>query len=200
MKKSAENKKSVFVALCLVCLTFSACHFSNRIIVQDDIVYSTKRVELKTYHKDRDRRSPLIYLEQSFVKKIKNKDDAVLELYDELALKNLSFQLEQKAFMIVDDKVFPLSIETAEYENIKSVRGNTENILTSDSTNVSVVTGYSESYKKVTRFSYILSDDLINEIKKSNQVKMRYYAGPDMITVLMKNRNLKKLKDLINKA
>ncbi len=200
MKKSVKNKKTIFVVLCLVCLTFSACHFSNRITVQDDIVYSTRRVELKTYRKDRDRRSPLIYLEQSFVKKIKNKDDAVFELYDELALKISSFQLEQKAFMIVDDKVFPLSIETAEYESVKSVRGNTENILTSDSTNVSVVTGYSESYKKVTRFSYILSNDLINEIKKSNQVKMRYYAGPDMITVLMKNRNLRKLKDLINKA
>ncbi len=86
-------------------------------------------------------------------------------------------------------------IDAIEYEYTKSITEDTENILTSDSTSVSIVTGYSENNNKITRFSYSLSDEIVSKLKYSNLVLFRYYAGPSMLTVKLKNRNLSKLKN-----
>ena len=84
-----------------------------------------------------------------------------------------------------------------ENENSKTISENRSDIMTSDSTKVSVVTGYSENNGKITRFSYELSDKIINRIKTSHHLALQYYAGPSMLTVKLKDKNLKKLKELI---
>jgi hypothetical protein len=186
--------------LTLISFIFSSCFSSSKIVVQNDIVYSTKRIELRYLCRDNDRRSPLLYLEQLIVKEIKSDNEESIKIYDILALTSSSFKLEDKVFLIIDSDVYPMIIDIIEYENAKSITPNTENILAADSTTVSVVTGYSENNKKITRFSYKLSEEIINKIKNSDQVLFRYYAGPSMLTVKLKDKYLRKFKKLIDKV
>ncbi len=184
--------------LSVVCFIFSSCFFTPKILIEDDIVYSTKRIELNYLCKDKDRRSPLLYLEQSIIKEIKTNKETTIKVYDVLSLTSSGFKLDDKVFMIVDNNVYPMTIDNIEYEQSKSISENSEDIITSDSTSISVVTGYSENSKKITRFSYKLSDEIINKIKNSNQVLFRYYAGPSMMTIKLKDRYLSELKELID--
>jgi len=190
-------KKLLFA---LISIMFIGCTSSNRIVVQDDIVNSSKRLELRYLIRDFKKRSPLLYLEQQLVKEIKTDKKYSIKVYDILTLNSSSFKLEDKVFLIVDNSVFSMDLDIIEYENVKSFTSNTKDILTSDSTKVSVVTGYSENNNKITRFSYKLSEELINKIKTSKQVSIRYYAGPSMLTVRLKDKNLRKIKKLIDQS
>jgi hypothetical protein len=125
--------------LTLISFIFSSCFSSSKIVMQNDIVYSTKRIELRYLCRDNNRRSPLLYLEQLIVKEIKSDNEKSIKVYDILALTSSSFKLEDKVFLIVDSDVYPMVIDIIEYENAKSITPNTENILAADSTTVSVV-------------------------------------------------------------
>lgn len=190
-------RKSLFV---LISIMFIGCISSSRIVVQDDIVNSSKRLELRYLIRDFNKRSPLLYLEQQLVKEIKSDNKYSIKVYDILTLNSSSFKLEDKVFLIVDKSVYPMALDIIEYDNVKSITSNTKDILTSDSTKVSVVTGYTENNNKITKFSYKLSEELINKIKTSKQVSIRYYAGPSMLTVKLKDKNLRKIKKLIDKV
>lgn len=200
MNNKLKTKTSFsLLAIILLYSIIQSCGTSTKIIVQNDIVYSTKRIELKYSSKDVNRRSPLLFMEQSVVKEIKANDEITYQVFDVLTMNSSSFKLEDKVFLIIDNDFFPMQIENKEFEYAKSFTQNTQNILTSDSTTISVVTGYSEDNRKITRFSYKLSTDIINKLKNSNQVIFRYYSGPSMISVEIKDKNLRKLKALIEK-
>jgi hypothetical protein len=199
MKKQFRIRKLFFgLILALICFIFPSCFSSSKILVENDIVYSTKRIELKYFCRGNSWRSPLLYLEQSVTKEIKTNNESTIKVYDVVALTSSSFKLEDKVFMIIDNNVYPMPIDLIEYENAKSITENSENILTSDSTTISVNTGYSENNKKFTRFNYTLSNEIIDKIKNSDQVLFRYYAGPSMLTVKLKDKYLRKLKTLID--
>jgi len=184
-----------------ILITFSlfSCKVTNKIYETNDLVYSSKRMELKLEYNKEERKSPLISMKQSIVKKISDKETSY-HVYDVLILTSYSYKLDDKVFLIIDDEVFPMSIESKEFENSREVSEKTEDIMTSDSTTMSVVTGYSEYNRKITRFSYCLPEHVISKIKSSNQILFRYYAGPDMITVQLQKRKLDKLKELINRS
>jgi hypothetical protein len=188
---------SVFI---LICTVFQSCVPSNKIIEQDDVVYKTKRIELSYMIRDVQFRSPLLYLKQSVVKEIKAYGTISYKVYDILTLTSSSFTLEDKVFLIVDNAVFPMVLEDKEFENTKTLTENKKDLLTSDSTTVSVVTGYSENDKKIARFSYRLNDEIVDKIKQSNEVIVRYYSGPSMISVPLNPKNLTQLKELIDKT
>jgi hypothetical protein len=103
MKSQAKIQLiSLGFIITLIGFLFSGCN-TNRIVVQNDIVYSTKRIELEYLCGDKDRRSPLSYLKQFIVKEIKNNNEAVIKVYDILTLTSSGFKLEDKVFMIVDN-------------------------------------------------------------------------------------------------
>jgi hypothetical protein len=176
----------------------SSCSTYNRIYSEDDVVYSTKRFELKYDYKDRDRRTPIYFFTQSIVKEIDQNNNVSYRAYDVLFLTSSSFKLDEKVILIIDNKPYPMVIDEMELENVKSISENTTDIQTSDSTTVSVTTGYSENNRKITRFSYKIPVSTIMEIKKANQISIRYYSGPSMITVKPKNLSIKKIKELID--
>ncbi|MBN2484472.1 MAG: hypothetical protein JXB34_00725 [Bacteroidales bacterium] len=196
------NKNSFCTALATISLLLfaSGCATNNRLISETDIVYASKRSTLSYTGKDKNRHSPLLYLDQSIVKEIRRDNSVEYTIYDVLALKSTSFNIEEKVFMLVDNEVFPMKIDKVEHEWAKNISEKTEDILTSDSTSISIVTGYSENNKKLARFSYKLSDEAILKIITSGELRFRYYAGPGMITVKLKKSTLKKFKALINKA
>ena len=71
----------------------------------------------------------------------------------------------------------PMVIDKIELENVKTI---------------------SENNRKITRFSYKIPLSTIMEIKKADQISIRYYSGPSMITVKPKNLSIKKIKELID--
>lgn len=183
----------------LVCLMLSGCSTYNRIYSENDIVYSTKRYELKYSYRDLNRRSPLHTFTQSIVKEIDRNNEVSYRAYDALFLSSSSFRIEEKAILIIDDKPFPMVIDKMEFENTKSISENTASIQTVDSTTVSVVTGFTESYRKITRFSYKIPVSTAMEIRKADRLSIRYYAGPSMITIKPRKRSFNKIKELIDR-
>lgn len=188
--------KSTWIAIFLSFFLFG-CQVTNKIYEEKDIVYSTKRMELKLAYRWHDRRSPITYAEQSIIKEISN-NGTIYKVYDALVLTSLSYQLEDKVFIIIDNEVFAMEIDKKEYESTKEIEEKKEDIATSDSTSISIVTGYSENNRKITRFSYKLPDKVIEKIKNTDQVLLRYYSGPDMLTMTLDGKKLKKLQQLID--
>ena len=186
------------IVIGLVCTMLSSCSPYNRIYSEDDIVYSTKRFELKYDYKDRDRRTPIYFFTQSIVKEVDQNNNVSYRAYDVLFLISSSFKLDEKVIMIIDNKPYPMVIDKIELENVKTISENKTDIQTSDSTSVSVTTGYSENNRKITRFSYKIPVSTIMEIKKADQLSIRYYSGPSMITVKPKKQSIKKIKELID--
>jgi hypothetical protein len=176
----------------------SSCSTYNRIYSEDDVVYSTKRFKLKYDYKDRDRRTPIYFFTQSIVKEIDQNNNVSYRAYDVLFLTSSSFKLDEKVILIIDNKPYPMVIDEIELENVKTISENKTDIQTSDSTTVSVTTGYSENNRKIIRFSYKIPLSTIMEIKKANQISIRYYSGPSMITVKPKKLSIKKIKELID--
>ena len=186
------------IVISLVCVMLSSCSPYNKIYSEDDIVYSTKRFELKYDYKDRDRRTPIYFFTQSIVKEVDQNNNVSYRAYDVLFLISSSFKLDEKVILIIDNKPYPMVIDKIELENVKTISEDKTDIQTSDSTTVSVTTGYSENNRKITRFSYKIPVSTIMEIKKADQLSIRYYSGPSMITVKPKNLSIKKIKELID--
>lgn len=182
----------------MISMTFQSCSISNKIYSENDIVYSTKRFELKYNVLDMDRRSPLFYFTQSFVKEINSQDEIHYTAYDVLSLSSSSFKLDEKVILIIDNETYPMDIEKIELENVRSVSESKSDISTSDSTTVSVITGYSENNRKISRLSYKIPVKTMMKIKEANQFYLRYYSGPSMITVKPKKRSINKIKQLID--
>jgi len=109
-----------------------------------------------------------------------------------------SFKLEDKVFLIIDGEPFQMTLSSKELDTHRSISEDKTSVLASDSTSISVTTGYSENNSKIVRISYNISGDIISKIKSSNQIMLRYYSGPSMITVRMGYQTLKKLKHLID--
>lgn len=184
--------------LMLIYFTFQSCSTFNRIYQENDVVYSSRRFELKYYVKDRDRRSPLYYFTQSIIKEINQQDEISYYAYDVLSLSGSSFKLDEKVFLLIDNEAYPMSVDKIELENVRSISENTGKLSTSDSTSVSVITGYSEDNRKITRFRYKIPAATMAKIKESDQFTLRYYSGPSMITVRPRKKSIRMIKQLID--
>jgi hypothetical protein len=170
----------------------------SRIQSEEDIVYSSKRFTWNNTYFDHHNFSPLIMLEQSIVKEIKADKGVSYKVFDVLTLTDKSFKLEDKVYMIIDNNVYKMKLNEKEYQNEKNITEDQEDILASDSTKVSVVTGYSENNRKITRFNYKLNNDIVSKLRNAKQVLFRYYSGPSMITVELYEYNLDNLKKFID--
>ena len=199
MKNLFRKPTTRSILLPAVTALFLCACTTNRIFTVNDIVYSSKRFELKYTVKDKDRRSPLIFFTQSIVKENNPGKEISYTAYDVLDMTNSSFKVDEKVFFIIDNEAFPMAVKRIELENTRNISENITSVSTSDSTSVSVVTGYSENNRKTTRFIYQIAPGVMNRIRTSGQFMIRYYSGPDMITVKPKNKSLQKIKQLAEK-
>lgn len=99
--------------------------------------------------------------------------------------------------MIIDSSVFPLDVLHIEKLNRTSISEDTETILTADSTEITVVTGYTQYYRRIVKLRYELNQEIVERIEDSYEVNLRYYVGPRMITIKLGRKNLKMLKKLM---
>jgi hypothetical protein len=187
-----------FLTVLILAFLLMGC-MRNRIITEKDLVNSANRISY-TYHVvDLKMRSPLISRVQTIVKEVLPDQQVSYKVYDFLTLTRHSFDLEENFFLIADDKVIRLQPDKRDVEINRSRVENTKDLLTSDSTKVTVVTGYTESSNKIARLSYVLTEEMIAQIKTSRRLRYQYYAGPQMISVAVKRKDLKKIKRLIDK-
>ncbi len=195
------SKNLFLVGLFLIGFLLPSCLLFRDITVEEDTIYATKRVKAGfTYQFAQETNSPLIQLDQKIIKEIKNDSNdsnSVYRVYDILQLKTNSFKLDNKMFVIVDDEPFRLDIESIDSETVTKIKENRKDILTSDSTKVSVVTGYKENQSVDYKLTYLLDNSIVEKIKLSKIVMLRYYAGPDMITIKIAGYNLNYLKEAI---
>lgn len=198
MKTNKISKTFVILMILVSTLAFQSCITFSGILEENDVVYSSKRISYRHVSRDHNRKTPLIHLDQTFVKEIRNKD-VTYSVYDILNLNSSSFKVEDKVFIIVGDKVFNVNIVNKELDFSKNIRENKSDLLTADSTKISVVTGYSEENVKITRFTYQLTNEMVSSIKRANQVTFRYYAGPSMMSVKLGKYDLKRIKKVLNK-
>lgn len=191
------NKYVCLMSLFLLFL-LTGCSVGGRIYEKYDQVQEARRYEMDLNYRIFDRRSPLLFMEQSIVKEVTAKESKY-SVYDALVLNSLSYQVKDELYIIIDEEVFKPAVTSLEYENAREIQEKSEEVMRADSSTVKVVTGYTENNKKITRFSYSLDDKMIDGIRTANSVLFRYYAGPDMISIKLKGLKLKRLKRLIEK-
>lgn len=192
--------KTLFVLGLVLLFVVSGCFapkYTNKITINEDIVNSSKRIEVHYFCKKATVPTSIYYMKQSVVKEIFADGSSTITVYDVLNLFENSFNLSDEVYLIVDDSFYQLKILKAEHDHIKTISENTDNIMTADSSYTTVVTGYSENNSKISKFEYMLTDEMIEKIKTANKVSYRYYAGPNMITMELKPKSLEKLKELI---
>lgn len=112
-----KNIISISTGILMVLILLTGCSVNNKIFKEEDIVYSTSRYELKYTIKDKNRRSPLIFFTQTILKEKSAQNEVSYHVYDVLNLSNASYKLEEKVFLIIDNKPYPMDIEGIELEN-----------------------------------------------------------------------------------
>ncbi len=202
MKEKTKNMRStlspvILAAAIILGVSLPGCFPLNRVISEEDVAYSTKRVSLRYILRNYNRRSPLISVEQSVVKESGQGGGVTYKVYDILTLSGSSFEVSDDIFWIIDGQAYPMKIDRRESDFSRSISEETKDIAISDSTSVSVVTGYSYENRKIARFSYTVPREVVDKTRVSKRLMLRYYSGPDMMTIKLGNRDLNRLKRVI---
>lgn len=194
-------KQSLFILGLITIIGFNSCSFQikTKVYEETDIVKNSKRYRKDCYFsKTSEKHSPLLSLKKTFVKEINQVDEKSFEVYDQLNLSLNSFSLEPVVYMIIDDAhVFSFENLKAATDVYTKVSEDTQDVVLSDSTTVSVVTGYNTHQSRLIRFQYTLDSTATDKLLGSKKVSFRYYAGPSMMTVHLHQRDLKDVKKII---
>lgn len=182
----------ILIACILAIITFAGCS-SIRINIEQDPVKSTERVKLRHLGKVEGRNNPVIAMEQIIVKTSAKNQPPKYQCFDILTMPAKSFKLDSKVFMIIDEEVFEMNLLAIEFERMKTKTEQSKK----DSSALTSVTEYSDDNKKITRFTYMLNQRIIEKIKGANHIHYQYYSGPDMIKVAIRDKALKNLKSII---
>jgi hypothetical protein len=200
----AHNQKtncyrSGFVMLLLMIILLQGCSFFNYGFVEEyDEVKSTTRITKSFVPRDAEKYfSPLDEVYQTILKEIDADGNITYTAFDVLSMKSDSYQLENKVYIIVDGKVREMNVKQMDTEKSFSVSEDEKTIITADSTSISVVTGYNKYESRKVKLSYVIDSGTIDMIRDAEDVRFRYYAGPDMITVRVYRSQLKRFKKLI---
>lgn len=164
-----------------------------------DHIKSANRIK-NTFHYVRcmEYYSSFYSLKQTFVKELSSKDATVkFQVYDIISMNTDVHSLEDQVYLKVGDETFSVRIENQESDIITEIEEEKDQILTADSTKVSVVKGYQTHKKKQFKISYQLNAEIMDKILLQEEVLFRYYFGPDMVTIRVKGRNLFRLQKMI---
>ncbi len=187
-----------YVVIFLTLILLQSCDALTGITVENDVVKSSKRMKMVfSYVYTQERHSPLQEIKQTVLKEFNAENETTYSVYEVLLMDKDTHPLNKELYVIIDGEVNQIQLKSLESEDDTSLSEKKKDILTADSTKVSVVTNYSLNSRKKFKISYMLNNELIEKMKNSNEVKFRYYAGPDMITTKLNSLNLSRFKKLI---
>lgn len=192
-----KNKNLLYI-LTVFILTISCYYKPIKVITENDNVKSIKRIKTNFfYHKPIEKNTSFESIDQKIVREIHKDGSEKLSFFDIVTLNENSLPINNKIFFIVDDEPNEISIEKNTIENSRSIEEKTDDLLTADSTKVSVITGYTQYNQKKNKLLYTISAEITKKIKNAKSIKIRYYTNFEMITVVMTKNKLDKLKLLL---
>ena len=202
LKFKLINKTYLLNIIIIVLLVFilKSCIYSlyNTVTVEEDDVKGSRRIKKKVYYRnDIEFYTPFYSLNQIIVKEIKA-SGTTYTVYDQLRMRSDAFALEDTIYILTDNKIIPIQIENKELDKSFNISENTKKILTADSTKLTVVTGYEKSEYKSSKITYHLNEFTLTAIRQTEELKFRYYSGPDMMTTKMPKSDLKDVKEIID--
>ncbi len=176
----------------------SSLYNDSRIIIENDIVKSSRRIR-KEYYYNRpiERRTNLNFVKQTILKEISDSSGISYTFFDVLSLTSDAYNPEDKVFLIIDNEIIPISVQLNESIMIDEIKKEEGSILTSDSTEMTVITGYTPLHNKIIKLRYSVPPDIMNKIVSCTILQFRYYSGPHKITIKLKGNRLKKLKKIV---
>jgi hypothetical protein len=199
-----RNKTYRFLAIgsiLISSLLITSCAALQGVRVENDVVRSSKRYKANfTYIRAQERYTPLVKINQTVVKEVPRNSAHTYKIYDIVMLRSSSFRISDEVYIIVDNNPFRVNVENIYSEMVTRVEESKGNVTTSDSTSISVVTGYNEYQQRVNRIEYNIDNSTAEQIKSADRVFFRYYAGPDMITVRLNGSELRRLKNILRRS
>lgn len=185
----------IFAALLL-----SSCEvLQNTVHVENDKVMKTKRVLYEASFYANQRYEPSYNQTITMVKETNSDNKTIYSIYDVITLPSESFEIdEKKLYLIIDEDIIPFPTVFKREYNSRNISEKKEDVMKSDSTKMSIVTGYDVVNKKNIQMTHILSEDIISKISKASTVYLRYYLGASYINTEIKGVKLANIKTLIS--
>lgn len=180
------KKIPIIICLLLTICTLQSCGlFSNVINEQDEVNGTSRNRSEFEYRTAREWASPLIRINQTILKETGATGKIKVRIFDRIQLQANSFSLEKRVYLIIDGKPYPAQVDDMEFEHLTNFQEKRKDVLTADSSKVSVVTGYDRSESNQYKLTYTINPETIEKIKTCEKLRFRYYTGPDMITTTM---------------
>ncbi|WP_157501488.1 hypothetical protein [Echinicola vietnamensis] len=196
---SLQKLTPLILIVLLSLLTGCAWFIKNPMVVEHDEVKDQSRVRRNFIYKDAEEKaSPFYHAKQTILKETHSAGSPVYSSYDVISMSANSYPMEKEIYLLIDQTIYPISVESITAENKTHIQEDTDDIMAIDSTEVTIVTGYNQYNSIKYKLHYSLSSEIIHHISTAEKVRFRYYAGPEMITLKMTNGNIRKLKKLIN--
>lgn len=170
---------------------------SKKYRVEHDDVKKSMRYIYEGSYSVMERDNPVVWLGKTFYRERDSLNKSKSVVYDFVKLISSARTIDSLMYLVTDTKTYTIEIKNLEKEFKKEIDTDTEKIIKADSTKIDVITGYNEYYYQIFKFNYTLTDDMIQAIIQSKQIKFRYYSGLSMITVVIKNQNLDKIKEVL---
>lgn len=184
-------------------LILQSC-FAPRAYTSYDPIRKIKRTEIRIDNNLSANRQALSYIHpfvsstKTFVKEVDANNNESFTVFELLVLHEDSYPLSDTLFILVGDNTYPLKLNNMETNFNTYTENTTSDILASDSTKVSVVTGSSTYNRKKIKMSYTLSPELLRQITRSNDVQFVYYAKPSVFSYYLNYQNQAGLLSLLN--
>ncbi len=202
--KLYRYSKSIILKILLVGVFFSlqSClamllikNNSKPKIEHDDIKGITRFKSTLFYYLSEERNSSFIKNEQLIYKET-NGFKQEYKFYDYLQLESRLKSIENTIYFIVDGRNYPIEIHSQSKESLTEVDKEEEDLILADSSTTSVIRDYEIRNYSLISIQYTLEENLIREIANAEDVKIRYYAPPEMITLELSNLKLKAFRAL----
>lgn len=190
-------KKTILISL-VACLMISCGAFTSSVYVENDKVMNIRRASYELIFFNNQRNEHTYQQNLTFLKETDSNNITTYTMYDVITVPSESFDInENKIFIIIDDDIIPFQTTFNKQFNNRKITEQRDEVMKSDSTKVSVVTGYDVVNKKSIQMTHILNEELINKIRQAKLVNLRYYIGPSYINSEIKGAGLGKLKKAI---
>ena len=188
------------ILLAFTLLTVTGCvNLRSGIFVENDRVMKTRKVTYETYFVSNQRYEQSYTQKITFLKETDRNSITNYTLYDVITLPVESFDLDDKMYIVADDNVINLPVSTQNQFNTKKINEKKDEIMKSDSTKVTVVTGYDVVNKKTIQMTHPINDDILQKILQAHELHLRYYVGPNAINSEIKGTKLRNIKKWILK-
>ena len=177
----------------------SCSHFTKSLYEETDKVMKSNRVMYESSFKANKRYKQIYWQKLLFQKETDRYQNVKYTLYDVVSVPLESYNLKDTMYIVVDKDIIPVKITFNEQFNSRKINEHNEEILQSDSTKKTVVTGYDMVNLKTFQMTHTLNKELIDKLRNARELNLRYYAGPKNITTEIKGGKLRKIKQWIEK-